>query len=113
MGSRLKKLFEILECERDFKLPLSNGTQALGAKLLQKVQFVVFSDNYLMTKLTFSHFDGDVSEQSKVEIKLAMHATVTGKAILAWILDTELAMRSLVNGLKRYTPSLITSSPDW
>lgn len=66
-----------------------------------------------MTKLTFSHFDGDVSEQIKIEIKLAMHATVTGKAILAWILDTELAMRSLVNGLKRYTPSLITSSSDW
>lgn len=109
LGPRLGELVQISEGERDPDVLLADELKALGARLGHGVQFAVLRDTSLMTKLSFSGADDDVVEPDEVEKMSALHATATGKAILAWIPDTELVRIISANGLSSYTPETITS----
>lgn len=109
LGPRLGELIEIWEGERDADVLLADELRELGKRLGHGVQFAVLSDTALMTKLSFQTQESDVAEASEVEKMTALHATATGKAILAWIPDTELVRIISANGLSAYTPKTITT----
>lgn len=109
LGPRLGELVEASERETDPAILLEGDLRELGARLGHGVQFAVLSDTSLLTKLSFPGEDDAVVEPSEVEKMTALHATATGKAVLAWIPDTELVRVISANGLKAYTPRTITS----
>ncbi|GAW33657.1 acetate operon repressor [Roseovarius sp. A-2] len=109
LGPRLGELVQISEGERDPDVLLAGELKALGASLGHGVQFAVLRDTSLMTKLSFPGTDDKVVEPDEVEKMSALHATATGKAILAWIPDTELVRIISANGLSSYTPETITT----
>jgi IclR family acetate operon transcriptional repressor len=63
----------------------------------------------LFTKLHFPTQKRKLNEPSEIEKMTALHATATGKAILAWIPDTELVRIISANGIKKYTKNTICS----
>lgn len=109
LGPRLGELVQISEGERDPDVLLAEELKALGLRLGHGVQFAVLRDTSLMTKLSFPGRDDGVVEADEVEKMSALHATATGKAILAWIPDTELVRIISANGLTSYTSKTITS----
>ena len=109
LGSKLSELVEHSNRESEPAVVLDDDLRKLGEKLGHGVQFAVLSDTLLMTKLSFPGPEGEVVEPNEVEKMTALHATATGKAILAWIPDTELARMIAANGLTSYTPHTITS----
>ncbi|MGC1486340.1 MAG: IclR family transcriptional regulator [Albidovulum sp.] len=109
LGPRLGELVELSEMETDPAVLLDKDLRALGVKLGHGVQFAVLSDTSLMTKLSFAGPQGEVTEPSEIEKMTALHATATGKAILAWIPDNELARVISANGLTPYTARTITT----
>ncbi|MGB5557888.1 MAG: IclR family transcriptional regulator [Paracoccaceae bacterium] len=109
LGPKLSELVELSEQETDAAALLDKDLRALGAKLGHGVQFATHSDTSLVTRLSFPGPDDEVVEPSEVEKMTAMHATATGKAILAWIPDTELVRVISANGLTQYTPRTITT----
>ena len=109
LGRRLSELLEMSEKESDPAVLLEPGLRSLGARLGHGVQFAVLSDTSLLTKLSIPSDDDAVAEPSEVEKMKALHATATGKAIVAWIPDTELVRVISANGLTSYTPRTITT----
>lgn len=109
LGSKVWELYEMAEQETEPSVLLSADLRALGKQLGHGVQLAVLSDTSLMTKLSFSAPENPVDEPDEVEKMTALHATATGKAILAWIPDTELVRVISANGLTAYTPRTITS----
>lgn len=109
LGPKIRELHELQEQEAEPSVLLSDDLRALGQKLGHAVQLAVLSETSLMTKLSFPSPDEQVDEPDEVEKMTALHATATGKAILAWIPDTELVRIISANGLTRYTPRTITS----
>lgn len=109
LGSKLSEIIELSERESDPATLLEQDLKELGARLGHGVQFAVLSDTSLLTKLSFPSADDAVVEPNEVEKMKALHATATGKAILAWIPDTELVRVISANGLASYTPRSITS----
>ena len=109
LGPMLNELIEAAERESDPAILLENDLRALGVRLGHGVQFAVLSETSLLTKLSFPSADDAVVEPDEVEKMTALHATATGKAILAWIPDTELVRVISANGLKTYTPRTITT----
>ncbi|WP_368344473.1 IclR family transcriptional regulator [Pelagovum sp. HNIBRBA483] len=109
LGPRLGELVQISEGERDPDVLLTEELKSLGGRLGHGVQFAVLRDTALMTKLSFPGSDDNLAEPDEVEKMAALHATATGKAILAWIPDTELVRIISANGLTTYTSKTITS----
>ncbi|MDH5453267.1 MAG: IclR family transcriptional regulator [Paracoccaceae bacterium] len=109
LGPRLSELVEFSNSEATPEVVLENDLRLLGERLGHGVQLAVLSGTSLMTKLSFSDPGGAVDEPSEVEKMTALHATATGKAILAWIPDTELVRVISANGLTQYTPRTITT----
>jgi len=109
LGPKLNELVELSKSETDPAVLLEADLKAFGARLGHGVQLAVMSDTSLLTKRSFAGGDDHVVEPSEVEKMTALHATATGKAILAWIPDTELVRVISANGLKSYTPRTITT----
>ncbi|MCY4301964.1 MAG: IclR family transcriptional regulator [Aestuariivita sp.] len=109
LGPRLGELIEIWEGARDADVLLADELKALGQRLGHGVQFAVLRNTSLLTKLSFPAAKDNVVEASEVKKMSAFHATATGKAILAWIPDTELVRIISANGLSSYTPKTITT----
>lgn len=109
LGPKLNEVIEASQRESDPAILLANDLRELGARLGHGVQFAVLSGTSLLTKLSFPGNDDAVVEPSEVDKMTALHATATGKAILAWIPDTELVRVISANGLTSYTPRTITS----
>ncbi len=109
LGGKLSELLEMSEKESDPAVLLEPSLKSLGERLGHGVQFAMLSDTSLLTKLSFPGGDDAVVEPSEVEKMTALHATATGKAILAWIPDTELVRVISANGLTSYTPRTITT----
>lgn len=109
LGPRLGELVQISEGERDPDVLLAEELKSLGRRLGHGVQFAVLRDTALMTKLSFPGSDDNLADPDEVEKMAALHATATGKAILAWIPDTELVRIISANGLTTYTSKTITS----
>lgn len=109
LGNRLNELHELTQGELDPAILLRDRVEALGKRLGHGVQMAVMSDTSLMTKISFPDPRGHVKEADEILKMGASHATATGKAILAWLPDTELVRIISVNGLNKYTPRTITS----
>ena len=109
LGPKLNEVIEASQQESDPAILLANDLRELGKRLGHGVQFAVLSGTSLLTKLSFPGNDDAVVEPSEVEKMTALHATATGKAILAWIPDTELVRVISANGLTAYTPRTITT----
>ncbi len=109
LGPKLSELIEAAERESDPTVLLESNLRELGQRLGHGVQFAILSDTSLLTKLSFPGADDTIVEPDEVEKMTALHATATGKAILAWIPDTELVRVISANGLKTYTPKTITT----
>ena len=109
LGPKLNELVELSESEADPAVLLEDDLRAFGARLGHGVQLAVLSDTSLLTKRSFPAKGDAVTEPSEVEKMTALHATATGKAILAWIPDSELVRVISANGLKSYTSRSITT----
>ena len=109
LGPKLSQLIEISDQQEDPEFLLASDLSALSERLGHGVQFAILSDTALMTKLSIPDPTEKVNEPNEVEKMSALHATATGKAILAWIPDTELARIISINGLKRYTEKTFTT----
>ena len=109
LGPRLTELVRISEGDYDPDVILSNDLKALGEKLGHSVEFAILTGTSLLTKLSFRGLDHELPEPDQVEKMTALHATATGKAILAWIPDTELVRIISANGLTSYRPKTITT----
>lgn len=109
LGPKVRELLETLEHDSEPAELLREDLRRLGQRLGLGVQLVVLSETSLLTKVSFPGPLSAMQEPSEVEKMTALHATATGKAILAWIPDTELVRIISANGLKSYTPNTITS----
>lgn len=109
LGPKIRELLETLEHDSEPAELLREDLRRLGQHLGLGVQLAVLSETSLLTKVSFPGPLTTMQEPSEVEKMTALHATATGKAILAWIPDTELVRIISANGLKAYTPNTITS----
>ena len=109
LGPKVRELLETLEHDSEPAELLREDLRRLGKRLGLGVQLAVLSETSLLTKVSFPGPLTAMHEPSEVEKMKALHATATGKAILAWIPDTELVRIISANGLKAYTPNTITS----
>jgi len=109
LGPKIREINDFVEREMEPSVLLREDLKALGNHLGHGVQLAVLSDTSLMTKLSFASPVNQVQEPDEIEKMTALHATATGKAILAWIPDTELVRVISANGLNTYTPRTITS----
>jgi IclR family acetate operon transcriptional repressor len=111
LGSKVHDLVDLADGLLDPDLLLNNEMRDLGLSLGHSVQLAVLAKTSLLTKL---RFDSPNMEEVLVEpdeiIKMtALHATATGKAILAWLPEIELVNVISANGLTKYTDKTITT----
>ncbi|MFV0334645.1 MAG: IclR family transcriptional regulator [Tropicimonas sp.] len=109
LGSKIREISEAAERASEPAVLLRDDLRALGEELGRGVQLAVLSDTALLTKLSFAPPAGGVTEADEVKKMVALHATATGKSILAWIPDTELVRIISANGLTVYTERTITT----
>lgn len=109
LGPKVRELLEAMEQESDPSVLLRDDLRRLGQRLGLGVQLAVLSETSLLTKVSFPGPASALKEPSEVEKMTALHATATGKAILAWIPDTELVRIISANGLKSYTANTINT----
>lgn len=109
VGQKINQLNTLAERESDPVELLKDDIRALSIRLGHGVQLAVLSETSLLTKLRFAPAKDDLKEPDDVAKMTALHATATGKAILAWIPDTELVRIISANGLTRYTDKTIVT----
>jgi len=109
LGSKVREINDAANQAMEPSILLREDVKALGARLGYGIQLAVLSDTSLMTKLSFAGSRYSVEEPDELEKMTAMHATATGKSILAWVPDTELVRVISANGLNAYTSKTITS----
>lgn len=109
LGMKIREINDSAERALEPSVLLRKDVKALGARLGYGIQLAVLSNTSLMTKLSFAGTKQPVVEPDELEKMTAMHATATGKAILAWVPDTELVRVISANGLNAYTSKTITS----
>lgn len=109
LGQKIREINDMADREEEPSVLLRDDLQALGKRLGHGVQMAVMSDTSLMTTLSFASPTNQVKEPDEIEKMTALHATATGKAILAWVPDTELVRVIANNGLNAYTPRTIVS----
>lgn len=108
LSSKLRELTEMGAREIDLSDFVRPTLVALAEQLAESVQMAVLRDNALMTQLRVGS-SSCVSEPDEIRKMSATHATATGKAILAWLPETEMARVISVNGLTAYTDKTITT----
>jgi len=109
VGQKISQLNTLAERETDPAELLKDDIRALSDRLGHGVQMGVLSETSLLTKLRFAPGKDKLREPDEVAKMTALHATATGKAILAWIPDTELVRIISANGLTRYTDQTIVT----
>lgn len=83
--------------------------QALNESLREAVQLAVLRETALVTLLRIDSMMPSHVEPDEVKKMKAAHATATGKAILAWLPESEMVHIVSVNGLTAYTENTITT----
>ncbi|MBX2835206.1 MAG: IclR family transcriptional regulator [Gammaproteobacteria bacterium] len=109
LGRKFHELADLAGRQTDLAEILKQNVEALSKKLEQSVQLAVLSDTSLVTKLSCQHPKNHFAEPDELIKMSASHAAATGKAILAWLPDSELVRVIAANGLTGYTPNTITS----
>lgn len=109
LSSKLMELSELSGREFDLAEFVAPDLRALNEKLLESVQMAVLRGSSLVTQVRFgSHMPTHV-EPDEIKKMRASHAAATGKAILAWLPETEIARVVAENGLTAFTENTITS----
>jgi IclR family acetate operon transcriptional repressor len=102
LSQRFSREFNLVEFVRP-------SLQDLNADLREAVQMAVLRGSALVTQIRFaSQMPAQVLSRDKPELHAA-HAVASGKAILAWLPETELARVVADNGLSAFTSKTITS----
>ncbi|HDZ71701.1 MAG TPA: IclR family transcriptional regulator [Aurantimonas coralicida] len=109
LSSKLADLAALASREFDLCEFVHDELQGLNVSLRESVQLAVLRDSILMTRLKFGSLMPTHVEPDEVKKMRAAHATATGKAILAWLPETELARVVSNSGLTPFTASTITS----
>jgi IclR family acetate operon transcriptional repressor len=111
LGSKVHELVDLALGESDPGELLKDDLRLLGSQIGHGVQLAVLAETSLLTKLRFPAPDRDAEALEPDElIKLrALHATATGKAIMAWLPEIELVRVISANGLTRYTGKTLTT----
>lgn len=108
LSSKLRELTELGTRELDLSEFVRPSLIALAEQLAEGAQMAVLRDNALMTQLRVGS-SSCVAEPDELRKMTALHATATGKAILAWLPETEMARVISANGLTGYTANTITT----
>lgn len=104
LGAKVQALVDVAAGESDPRELLKDDLRLLGEQIGHGVQFAVLAETSLVTKLSYPSPDLDGAREPDQLIKMhALHATATGKAILAWLPEIELVRVILANGLPQYT----------
>jgi|TARA_B110000914_G_C15449746_1_gene440325 IclR family acetate operon transcriptional repressor len=111
LGSKVHELVDLALGESDPSELLKDDLRLLGSQIGHGVQLAVLAETSLLTKLRFPAPDSDAAALEPDELlKLrALHATATGKAIMAWLPEIELVRVISANGLTRYTGKTLTT----
>lgn len=111
LGPKIHDLVDLADSEFDPALVLKDDLRDLGISLDHGVQFAVLTETSLLTKLRFSapNLNDELEEPDELIKMKALHATATGKAILAWLPEIELVRVISANGLSNYTKNTITT----
>ena len=111
LGSKVHELVDLALGESDPSELLKDDLRLLGSQIGHGVQLAVLAETSLLTKLRFPAPDSDAAALEPDELlKLrALHATATGKAIMAWLPENELVRVISANGLTRYTGKTLTT----
>ncbi|MFT5006625.1 MAG: IclR family acetate operon transcriptional repressor [Paracoccaceae bacterium] len=111
LGPKIHELVDLADREFDPSELLRDDLRTFGEQIGQGVQLAVLAETSLLTKLRFPAPDRESAALEPDElIKMhALHATATGKAILAWLPEIELVRIISANGLTRYTAKTITT----
>lgn len=111
LSSRLNELVEMQSSEADLAELVRPHVADLAETLNEAVQLAVLHGTNLVTQLRIGRSSA-VTEADEILKMTALHATATGKAILAWLPDAEIMRVISENGLSRYTAKTITSLAD-
>jgi IclR family acetate operon transcriptional repressor len=111
LGQKVHELVDLAESELDPSEVLKGELRELGARIGRGVQFAVLMETSLLTKLRFltPDLNNGLVEPDELTKMKALHATATGKAILAWLPEIELVRVISANGLTKYTEKTITT----
>ncbi|MBD1548444.1 IclR family transcriptional regulator [Roseibium aggregatum] len=107
LSSRLNELVELQAGEADLADIVKPEIEALAEQLGEAVQLATLHGTKLVTQLRVGRSSA-VVEVDEIRKMTALHATATGKAILAWLPDAEIMRVISENGLDRYTSKTIT-----
>ncbi|MEQ3626769.1 MAG: IclR family transcriptional regulator [Celeribacter sp.] len=108
LSSKLNELIELSDREVDLAEFVRPKLEMLAETLAENVQMAVLRGSSLITQLRVSRGKG-IREADELRKMAALHATATGKAILAWLPEAEMARVISENGLTAYTPRTITT----
>lgn len=109
LSSKLAHLVEISSRDMDLAEFATPDLRELNENLRESVQMAVMRGASLVTQLKFSSHIPTHVEPDEVKKMRAAHATATGKAILAWLPETEMARVVSESGLTEFTSNTITS----
>lgn len=109
LSSKLRELSDITNRELDLLDFVQADLQRLNVDLRESVQMAVMRGSALMTQIRYGSMMPTHIEADEVKKMRAAHATATGKAILAWLPEAEMARVVSENGLTAFTPNTITT----
>lgn len=112
LSSRLQELTEMNARKADISDFARTDLIELSGQLGLSVQLAEMEGTSLVTRFTTNVAETHVIEADEVVKMRAAHATATGKAILAWLPETQILKIISENGLERFTPKTITSLAD-
>lgn len=111
LGAKVHELVDLAAGESDPSELLKDDLRLLGSQIGHGVQLAVLAETALLTKLRVPAPDQDAAAMEPDELTKmhALHATATGKAILAWLPEIELVRVISANGLTQYTGKTLTT----
>ncbi|MGB7244623.1 MAG: IclR family transcriptional regulator [Sulfitobacter sp.] len=111
LGAKVHELVDLAAGESDPAELLKDDLKLLGSQLGHGVQLAVLAETSLLTKVRIPAPDqvsAAVEPDELIKMR-ALHATATGKAILAWLPEIELVRVISANGLTQYTGKTLTT----
>ncbi len=112
LSSRLHELTEMSARKTDLSDFARGDLTALSERLGVAVQLAEMQGTQLVTRFKVNVAGVHVIEADEVVKMRAAHATATGKAILAWLPESQILKVISENGLERFTDRTITSVAD-
>jgi len=112
LSSRLQELTDMTSRKTSLADFARTSLIALSGKLGLSVQLAELEGTSLVTRFKANVAEVHVIEADEVVKMRAAHATATGKAILAWLPETQVLKIISENGLERFTENTKTSLAD-